>query len=88
MWIARDKSGELYLYSHKPEKSADYSNWFVSTSGLVMPIRPSLFPEVTWENSPVEVELKLTEEIIDVAESPSKTFSKVNDFEVGASYRR
>lgn len=33
-------------------------------------------------------ELKSMEEFVGVAESPSKTFSRVNQFEVGASYRR
>lgn len=87
MWIARNKDGKLYVYAHKPERrNID----FINTFGGVLRINPSLFPEVTWENSPVEVEepLKLTEKIVGVAESPSKTFSRVNDFEVGASYRR
>lgn len=46
-----------------------------------------MFPEITFENSPKQVELKLIEETIDVAESPSKTFPRVNEFETGASYR-
>lgn len=47
-----------------------------------------LFPEVTWENSPQEIEFKLVNEIVDITESPLKTFPRVNEFEVGASYRR
>lgn len=47
-----------------------------------------MFPEVTFENSPQEMELKLVSEIVGVAESPLKTFPRVNEFEVGASYRR
>lgn len=46
------------------------------------------FPEVTWENSPIQVGLKLINEIIGVAESPLKTFQRVNELEAGASYRR
>ena len=34
------------------------------------------------------VELKTEEEIIGVAESPLKTFPRVNEFEAGSSYRR
>lgn len=33
-------------------------------------------------------ELKLVEEVVGVAESPLKTFPRVNEFETGASYRR
>ena len=36
---------------------------------------------------PQQVELALVNEIVGVAESPSKTFPRVNEFEVGASYR-
>ena len=46
------------------------------------------FCEVTFENSPQVVELKLCSEIVGVAESPLKTFPRVNEFETGASYRR
>ena len=52
MWIARDKHGEIYLYSTKPKKYEyvfDADNWWQ--------IDQSLFPEVTLENSPMEVEL-------------------------------
>lgn len=34
------------------------------------------------------VELKLVNEIVGIAESSSKTFPRVDEFEVGASYRR
>ena len=85
MWIARDKDGKLYFYNLKPDR---IDNYFRCSFAGMLRINPDLFPEVTWENSPVEVELKLTKEIVGVAESPSKTFSRVNDFEVGASYRR
>ena len=56
LWIARDKHGEIYLYSTKPKKYEhvfDADNWWQ--------IDQSLFPEVTFENSPQEVELKLIE---------------------------
>lgn len=59
MWLARDKDGKLYLYTHKPKKEEECCyGWFVNTFGGLISMRPSLFPEVTWENSPVEVELK------------------------------
>ena len=34
------------------------------------------------------LELKIVEDIVGVAESPLKTFPRVNEFETGASYRR
>ena len=87
LWIARDIDGGLYLYMNKPIKG-DYR----FTCGYVfddyIQLDSDEFPEVTFENSPQEVELKLCSEIVGVAESPLKTFPRVNEFETGASYRR
>lgn len=64
LWVARNKSGTLVLWFNKPVKQGDawYSNdgFFIldsvqsPTFGEVIP-----FPEVTFENSPQMVELKL-----------------------------
>lgn len=57
LWIARDKDGLLYLYDNTPEKRSEY---FLPYAGYDdMPLDNGLFPEVTFENSPQEVELKL-----------------------------
>ena len=60
MYIARDKDGELYLYTNKPIKG-DYR----FTCGYVyddyITLNSDDFPEVTFDNSPQEVELKLVE---------------------------
>jgi hypothetical protein len=59
LWIARDKNGELYLYNTRPKK---LSRFFGYNSGYdSMLLDESLFPEVTFENSPQEVELKLVD---------------------------
>lgn len=55
MWIARDKNGGLYLFLDKPKCNYDY---FDSLNGE-MSIPRQLFPEVTFENSPQQVEIKL-----------------------------
>lgn len=57
MWVARDKDGELYLYDAYPKKQSEF---FGSQFGYTfMMLDGRLCPEVTWENSPVRVELKL-----------------------------
>lgn len=57
LWIARDKNGSLFLYNKKPTKLTDM---FISGGhGFHTIIDSELFPEVTWENSPQQVELKL-----------------------------
>lgn len=55
MWIARDENKDLYLYEREPIKEYDY---FYS-SYVSIELDKNLFPEVTWENSPKQVELKL-----------------------------
>ncbi|MBR1773908.1 MAG: hypothetical protein IJ759_00110 [Bacteroidales bacterium] len=65
MWIARDENGRLYAYGSKPIKlktefscesyieddydyeNFDYDDW--------CELNPKEFPEVAWENSPVEI---------------------------------
>ena len=57
-WIARNKRGFLFLYNDKPFEYED-GNWV--TDGNCYSIDDDLFPEITFENSPQEVELKLVE---------------------------
>lgn len=56
MWIARDKSGELWLYQSEPIcRNEDES--FYPTCFEDCRLCDEDFPEVTFENSPMEVEL-------------------------------
>nr|DAP88751.1 MAG TPA: hypothetical protein [Caudoviricetes sp.] len=55
LWVARDKSGNLYAYNSKPERDCDYGIWF---SDLYFTIFPALLPDLTWEDEPIEVELR------------------------------
>jgi len=67
MWIARDKDGTLWLFTHKPHRCRmvgwDMNSWDSPDEceeGDVincMEINPSLYPEVTWETEPLELEL-------------------------------
>jgi hypothetical protein len=65
MWIARDFDGSLWVYKEKPTKRAHH---FAPFSGLDDTINygrlpNKLFPEVTFENSHKEIELKLVESL-------------------------
>ena len=55
-WIARDMSGDLYFYSDMPERNV---NVFFASRGRVINLGTAMFPEVTWESSPVEVVFKI-----------------------------
>lgn len=58
LWIARDDDNALFLYDEKPikRKHRFTLKWF----SHAFKIKSQHFPEVTFENSPQEVELKLT----------------------------
>ena len=55
MYVARDKNGEVYLHRDNPPLLAEgvfhSANWII--------LDKEDFPDVTFENSPREVELKL-----------------------------
>lgn len=56
-WITRDKDGSLRLWKYKPERGEDrFMHGFMAGD-----LYSYLYPEITWENSPQEIELKLTE---------------------------
>ena len=58
LWIARDMGGRLTLHCERPIWIANrgWNNvWAIPDSNI--------FPEVTFENSPKKVEIKLVEEL-------------------------
>lgn len=57
-WVTRNKSGTLVLWFNKPVKQGD--TWY-SNDGFFI-LDPDQFPEITFENSPRMVELKLVKE--------------------------
>ena len=57
LWIAREPSGLLVLSEFKLIWCGDY--WYATADNMLDLSDKNLFPEVTFENSPQEVELKL-----------------------------
>ena len=65
-WIARDKDGSLWSYDDEPVLRSENS-WGVNPrlngeTKLAKPLQDWYFPEVTFENSPQQVEIKLVKE--------------------------
>lgn len=58
LWVARDNNGNLYLYNEKPEYYNDFKVWF--TVGICAKLDNNLFPDLTWEDESIEVELRPT----------------------------
>lgn len=66
LWIARDKDDSLCLYSKEPKLSEEIDGvWVCGQYGMpvdVIVLPSKMFPEVTFENSPQRVEIKLIKE--------------------------
>lgn len=60
-WIARDKDGMLHLYEDKPKLANSNAHYFDVANGECYDLPIGLYPEVTFENSPKQFELKLVE---------------------------
>ena len=91
LWIARNKDGSLTLFENEPYYNDIDGFWYdVYEIPIADDLQSTLFSEITFGNSPQEIELKFMneKEVVGVAESPIKTFPRVNEFEVGSSYRR
>lgn len=59
LWIARDSNNSLFLHDEKPELEKLYGYWYSDNS---YQLDRDEFPEVTFENSPQEVELNSIKE--------------------------
>lgn len=58
MWVARDKSDYLYVYTEKPKKGS--IQWQIPSveNGMIAQIDSALLPEVKWEDEePTEVDI-------------------------------
>lgn len=53
MWIFREKDGDLYVSTHKPERKND--RW--SVFALYYNDYNNQFSDIKWEDEPIEVEL-------------------------------
>ena len=58
MWIARDKQGMLAIFEDKPTYSHKNGDIWL-TADFPFYIDKNNFPEVTFENSPMEVEINI-----------------------------
>ena len=60
LWIARDEDRTLCVYNNKPTLSKEVNGlWVCDKFTTVNTLSSDYFPEVTFENSPRQIELKL-----------------------------
>ena len=55
-WVARDSDGSLNIHQEKPSR---WSIYLWTFGGGYFHIDKTLFPELTWEDEPIEVELTI-----------------------------
>ena len=79
LWVARDIGGELYLYDEEPEclnggvsVGVYYASWFYN-------IPSHIFPDLTWEDGSIKIELRPT--ITDLDAKAQEYANKVADNE-------
>lgn len=58
-WVARDADGDLYLYRNKPSREGlqPPEKGFWAASGQYSALDDQLFPSVTWDSDPLEVDI-------------------------------
>lgn len=54
-WVARDATRHLYIYDTKPARVEWCEAW--ECAGFSLPLNDGLFPDLTWDYDPIEVEL-------------------------------
>ena len=57
LWVARERSVGIFLYKTKPILDCDFGIWF-SDLDCMGTISKNLFTDLTWEDEPIEVELR------------------------------
>ena len=55
LWVARDKNGFLFAYEDKPKRCDNQKEWIWR---FLFSMKNSFFPELTWKDEPIEVELR------------------------------
>ena len=53
-WVVRDRSGEIWVHDAYPKK--EYEIW---VEGRYLPLNQNSFPDLKWEDEPVEVEITI-----------------------------
>ena len=77
LWIARDKEGELRLWRGRPTKGLDGHFHGEGLRGLFW---VCLLPEITFENSPQEVEIRLCNTDFDcIIEENKDVFRRIKE---------
>ena len=78
LWVAIDKSGEVFAYISKPKRECYLGFWY-SDLNCMGSISRNFFPELTWKDEPIEVELRPA--ITDIEAKAQEYVNSVTDNE-------
>jgi len=57
-WVARFKNGHLWLFSKKPQRICiHFDRWYWGNGDAEKQLPNDMFPDLKWEDEPIEVEL-------------------------------
>ena len=76
-WVARDKNGFLFSYEDKPTRCDNKKEWFAEK--FLSSMENSYFHNLTWEDEPIEVELRQI--VTDLDTNAQEYADKVTDNE-------
>ena len=74
LWVARDKNGFLFVYEDKPERCDNQKEWI---GRFLCSMRNSYFPNLNWEDEPIEVERR--QSITDIDAKAEEYANSVTD---------
>jgi hypothetical protein len=75
LFVARDKNGFLFAYEDKPTRCDIRKEWFAGK--FLSSMENSFFTDLTWEDEPIEVEIRPT--ITDLDAKAQEYANKVTD---------
>ena len=55
LWVSRDKNGFLFAYEGKPARCDNQKEWI---GRFFSSMKNSYYPELKWEDEPIEIELR------------------------------
>ena len=77
LWVARDWGGMLYAYFNKPIRDTVWKEW--DSDKVSLRIDDSFFPELKWEDEPIEIGIRPT--ITDIDAKAQEYANSVTDNE-------
>ena len=55
IWIARDKDGDLFAFLSEPTRYEETGEWAAAGERNASMLLDSWFPELTWDDDPMEL---------------------------------